>query len=261
MCRFGNGLHHAALPDQIAEHQKTDQRHRIGSHNTNDNGHHDGEQNFGSLGNGLALVLHFNLPLCLGGAELNHGRLDQRNQRHVGIGCHHDGTQVFAAQLRSHKNGCGAVCCTDDGDGCGIPQVIAQQGCQRQGEENTELGGSAEDHQLGICQQRLKIDHGTDADKQHQGEQLRPINTDGKQGIQHVLHSGSLHRHRQVYQDGTEAHGQQQSRLHLLCDGKIYQHTANAPHHQHLPGNVGKVLNQYFHDYPPKLKLPHPLYG
>ena len=242
---IGDGVHHAALPDQVAEHQEADQGHRVGGHQAHDHRHHNGEQDLRQLGHRLAGVLHLDPALGLGGAQLDDGRLDQGHQGHVGVGRHHNGAQVLRAQLGGHEDGGGAVRRADDGDGGGVLQLEAQQRGQGQGEENAELGRRAEDHQLGIGEQGLEVDHGADADEQHQREQLGALNADAEQRLQHMLDAGAFHRHRQVDQDGAEAHGQQQRRLHLLGDGQVNQHAADNPHHQVLPFDVLEVHQQH----------------
>ena len=53
----------------------------------------------------------------------------------------------------------------DDADRYCVLHLKAQQGRQTEGEEDAELGGGTEDHQLGVGQQRLKVDHGTNSHK------------------------------------------------------------------------------------------------
>lgn len=48
--------------------------------------------------------------------------------------------------------------------------------------------------------------------------------------------------HGQVYQNGAEAHGEQQRRFHLFADGQIDQQSADAPHDHVLPLQVQKVF-------------------
>ena len=105
-----------------------------------------------------------------------------------------------------------------------------------------KLGGSAEDHQLGVRQQGLKIDHGTDADEQHQREQLCTLNTNREQGIQNVLYAGPFHSCGQIHQNCAKSHGQQQSRLHFLCNGQINQQSADGPHNDLIQLQVHHIL-------------------
>ena len=99
LCRFGQAVEHAALPDQVAEHQEAHQRDRGGSHQAGHEGDHDGEQNAGGLGD-TALGRYSILisPLLLGGHQLDGRGLDDGHQGHVGIGGHRDGPNVVGAQ-------------------------------------------------------------------------------------------------------------------------------------------------------------------
>ena len=71
------------------------------------------------------------------------------------------------------------------------------------------------------------------------------VDADFKQVLNHCRSAGVG----QVYQDGAEAHRQQQGRFHLLDDGQIDQHTADDPHDHLLPCDVIQILNQYFHSF------------
>ena len=113
-------------------------------------------------------------------------------------------------------------------------QAEAAQGGQTQGEEDAELRGCAENEQLRVFQQGAKVDHGADAHKQQQGEQLV-----GDAGVvQHIQHAflsplGDSTRVGQVDQNGAEAHGQQQAGLHVFFNGKVDQQAAYGPHNDH----------------------------
>ena len=241
--RLRQGIQHAALPDQIPEHEKSDQRHGLGRDEPHDDRHRNGEQDFRGLGDGATLVGHFDLPLRLGGTQANHRRLHHRHQRHVGVGRHHNGRRVAGTQLLGDENGGRAVRRADDGDRGRVVELKSQQGRQPQGEENTELCRRAEDHQLGICQQRLKIDHRADADEQQQRKQLMPRDAELKQMGDDPRRAGIG----QVHQNRAEAHGQQQRRLHLLDDGKINQRAADDPHKHLLPCQKRQVFYKHFH--------------
>ena len=133
------------------------------------------------------------------------------------------------------------VCGADDADGGGVLQVKEEPG-QKQGEKDAELCGCAKKHQPGLFQQGAKVNHGTNADKQQQGEKLvgHPGLKQGGDGAYGVpLGDGSGAG--QVDQNGSKAHGQQQAGLHLFCNGQVDQQGTNGPHHHHLPGQVPKV--------------------
>ena len=118
------------------------------------------------------LVGHPDPPLFLGGAKADDRRLHDGNQRHIAVGRHHDSAQILAAQRVGDKDGRGAVCRADDGDGGCVRQVEAEQPGQHQRDKDAQLRRRAEQHQPRLFQQRAEVDHGTDADEEQQREQL-----------------------------------------------------------------------------------------
>ena len=104
------------------------------------------------------------------------------------------------------------------------------------------LGGGAAQEQLGVGQQGTEVDHSADADEEQQREQLvgHARLKQGRNGAD-GLALGDGTRQGQVDQNGTKAHGQQQARLHLFCDGKVDEQRTDAPHHHHLPGQIPEI--------------------
>ncbi len=74
----------AGFTQQVAEHQAADERGRGGDEQNDEGRNHDGEDYLLRLGN-LARLLHLHLALFLGGKRAHDGRLDERDERHVGI--------------------------------------------------------------------------------------------------------------------------------------------------------------------------------
>ena len=124
--RLRQRIQHAALPDEVSEHEKSDQRHGLGRDESDNDRHRNGEQDFRGLGHGTAFVGHLDLPLRLGGTQPDDRRLDHRHQRHVGIGRHHNGRRVAGTQLLGDEDGRGAVRRADDGDGGRVVQFKSQ---------------------------------------------------------------------------------------------------------------------------------------
>ena len=113
--RFTQGVQYAALPQQVAEHQKAHQCYAGRSHESGDDGHDDGEQDLGQLADTALLVGHPDAAFLLGGQQFDDRRLHDGDQRHVAVGRHHDGTKVLGVQDVGHEDGRGAVCRADDG--------------------------------------------------------------------------------------------------------------------------------------------------
>ena len=80
----GQTLGHAALTEQVAQHQHTNQRSRVGNQQHYENGHGDGEDDLLRLGHDAKLA-HLYLAGLLGGEGLHQRGLNHRNQRHVGV--------------------------------------------------------------------------------------------------------------------------------------------------------------------------------
>ena len=238
------GVQHAALAQQVAEHEKTDQRHAGGGYQPGQHSDHNREQNFGGFADIALLIWHPDQPLFFRCAQADDWRLHDGHKRHVAVRRDHDGTQVFAAQCVRHEDSRRTVCRTDDGDGGRVGQV-KEQPRQHKCDKNAELRRRTEQHEPRLFQQRAKVDHRADADEKQQREQLVG-HTGVKKRVDRAngfaLCDGTGQR--QVDEDGTEAHGQQQARLHLFGDGKVDQQATDDPHDHHLPGEVAEVCEQ-----------------
>ena len=154
-----------------------------------------------------------------------------RNQRHVRIGCHRDSTYILRTQFICNRNGGRTVSSADNCDREEIPEIGEEHTCHAQSKENAKLRSCAKEHQLGVGQQRAKIDHGADTDEQQQGEQF-VCNTCMVQLLNRAYQSVG---ERNVYKNGAKAHRQQQGRLHLLGNCQIHQQAADADHNQVIP--------------------------
>ena len=108
---------------------------------------------------------------------------------------------------------------------------------QDDGHKNTELCRAAEQQHFRIGKQGAEIDHSADSHKQQQRERLRGADPHVVKPLDNAVvpqHAGI----RQVYQDGAEAHREQQGRLVILFNGEPDQKTADEPHHNHRPGDI-----------------------
>ena len=157
----------------------------------------------------------------LAGQQLDHRRLDDGHQRHVGVGRHRDRAQQVAGEAAGHVDGGRAVGRADDADGRGFLQAEAEQGGGHHGEEDAELGGGAEEQQHGLAEQRAEVDHGADGDEDQQREDLGQDAGAEEHGERpdDLLAALDLVEDRgvgDVDQDGAEADGQQQRRFVFL---------------------------------------------
>ena len=112
--------------------------------------------------------------------------------------------------------------------------------------ECSVLATKIEEHQPRVLQQRAKVDHGADTDKQQPREQLVGNACIKQYGYGAFLRPGLGNgaAEGQIHQNGAEAHGQQQTRLHLFGDGEVNEQRTDAPHYHHLPRQVPKVGKQ-----------------
>ena len=115
----GQTLGHAALTEQVAQHQHTQQGGGVGDQQDHENGHGDGEDDLLRLGHGAQLG-HLDLAHLLGGQGLHQRRLDHGDQSHVGVSRDGDGGQQLNSQLRRSQDGGGAVSAADDADICSL---------------------------------------------------------------------------------------------------------------------------------------------
>ena len=99
-------------------------------------------------------------------------RLDQRDQRHVGISRHGDRSDQLRRQVVRHVDGGRAVSTADDADGCRLLRS-EQAGGIRENEcaVDSELGGCAEQQGDGVRDQRTEIRHRADCKEHHAGEE------------------------------------------------------------------------------------------
>ena len=112
---LGDPLNNTGLLHQVAHHQAADQNGGVRQGQGNDDGDDDGEQDLLGLGD-TAGGRHDDLTLFFSGQGLHDGRLDDRHQRHVGVGRHGDGAQQRRGQHGGDEDGRGAVRAADDAD-------------------------------------------------------------------------------------------------------------------------------------------------
>ena len=241
LCGFGQAVQHTTFPDEVAEHQKANQRHTARHKQPSHHGNNDGEQDFCRFADLLFGIWHADQALFFGRHKPDDRRLDDGHQRHVRIRRHNDGPQIVGFQKVRHKDGGRPVRRTDHGNGGGIFEFKAHQSRSPQREKDAKLRRRPKNHQLGVGKQRCKINHCTNAHKQQQREQFVG-NASIKQHIQRAdlgaggQHLGNSTGQRQVDENGPKAHWQQQG--WLLFDRQPDQQAADPPHNHLLPLQV-----------------------
>ena len=250
-------LHTTGLPEQVAQHQHTDERSHRGQHQHAEDGDHNGEDNLFGLAH-LPQLVHLNLPLLLGGKHPHNGRLDERNQGHVGVGGHRNGGQQLRGQAVGEEDGSGSVGAANDGDGGRLgggehglatdDNVVPQEVRQGEGHVDTELGGGPQQEADGVGDKGTKVGHCAHAHKDEAGEDagLNPHVDDAQHaGVVpgQALGGGVVHKARQgeVRQQHTKGDGQQQQGLEALFDGHVQQDEGDQDHDPLLPGHRYKA--------------------
>ena len=285
LCCIGQTIGHAALTEQVAEHQAADQRSRGGEQQDDEGGNDDRKNDLLGLGN-LAALDHLDLAHLIVGHQLHDRGLDQRNQRHVGIRGDGDGSQQLRRELGGQVDGCGAVRTADDADGCCLGAGKAEQHRAEERDEDAELGRGTEQQTLGIREQRPEVGHGTYAHEDQRGIDAG-LNADIKEvqqaAVRHdmavaviirtggikkgfpkfgVVEGVSTHADKvaQVRKQTAERNAAEQQRLKLLYDTEIQEHEGDDDHDDILPtafcckesreaGFKGQLLQDthYFH--------------
>ena len=232
------GTEHAALADEVAEHEEADQLRGLGRDGAGHDGDDDREEDARALAHACGRVGHADAAFLLRRDEADDGRLHDGHERHVRIRGDHDRALVVRAEVLRHEDGGRAVGRGDGGDGGRVVELKADEPGDHEREEHAELRRRAKEHHLRVGEQGAKVDHRADADEQQQREQLRR-----DAGVVERLDGLAVHK-RQVDEDRAKAHGEQERRLHLARDGEIDQHAADGDHHALLPGEVGHVGEQ-----------------
>ena len=120
---LAQGVQHAALPQQVSEHEEAYQCHAGRCGQTGYDGDDNGKENASELTNIALGVGHADKPLFFCGHQPDHRGLNDGHQGHIAVGGHHNGPQIFRAQGIGHEDGGGAVGGADHGNGGGILQV------------------------------------------------------------------------------------------------------------------------------------------
>ena len=145
-----------------------------------------------------------------------------------------------------HENGGGAVRRADDGDGGSVLQVKAQKPARNRVKKMPNCAAAPKSISHGFASSGPKSIiapmpmNSSSGNSSLDDARFKQRRDGGLRVSPCVMAPGQ----RQVDQNGTKAHGQQQARLHLFGDGKVDEQCTDAPHHHHLPGQVPKIGKQ-----------------
>ncbi len=230
-----------------------------GAKHCHKDGHGNGEDDLLGLADFTGL-LHHHLALFLGGQQLHEGRLNQGNQRHVGVSRTGDGTQQPGRQLRGKEDRRRAIRAADDADGSGLRAGEAKDNGQEEGHKHAHLGRSAHEHTLGVGDQGAKVGHRADPQENEAGiqtglhadvEKVQQAAVGQDMAIAVVEFAVFVHKcrpqllvvhptHGQVAEQATKGNAHQQKGLKFLDNSQIEKHTGNGNHHQALPAVAHK---------------------
>ncbi len=247
----------AGFLEEVAQHQAANQRSGIRQQQCDKDGNQDGEDDLLGLGHGTGLH-HLDLSLRGSGQQIHDGRLNQRDQCHVAVCRHGNGTQQMRRKARGQENGSGAVSAADDADGCSLGAGKAQCHSAHKGHKYAQLCSSAQQQALGIGKQRAKICHGANAHEDQAGinaclyTDIENIDqTAFTHNLAEAVICGVVRIHkgipqflmvkaciRQIRQNTAKGNANQQQRLKLLDNGKVHQHAADYQHDKVLPAVI-----------------------
>ena len=163
-------FNNAALTEQIAEHQHADKRSRRRQEHADNDRDDDREKDLLQFGNRTKLI-HMDLPLSFRGEKFHNRRLDDRNERHVGISRYGDRShQGRLSEFSGEEDTGRSVGTSDDGDGCGCFSIEAKSNGKEVSEVNSQL--CCRTHQEGdrVGDERTEVSHRADA-HENQGRQ------------------------------------------------------------------------------------------
>ena len=160
----GQTVAHAALPEQVAQHEHADQRSGVGHQQNHEDCNQNGENDLFRFGDRTELR-HLDLAHLFGGEQLHNGGLDQRDQGHIRVSRDGNGREQVRCQFRGRQNSRGAVRAADDADGRRLAGLKAQSQSHQEGGEDAQLSGSAQQQGHGIGQQGAEVRHCADSHK------------------------------------------------------------------------------------------------
>ena len=195
-------LRNLAFAQEIAEHEHAEQRRRIRTDEDGDDRDHEAEEEF-LTARDLAQALHLDLTLLLRGEELHEGRLDERHERHVGVGGNGDGAEEVGRQFAGEEDGGRTVSSADDADRRGLSLGEAQGHGREEREGDATLGGRAEQQRSWRGEKGTKIGERADTHEDQCRENFaldalsEEVEESGVEADDHELLrglSGHLHR-------------------------------------------------------------------
>ena len=188
--------------------------------------------------------------------EPDRKRLDNRNQSHIGIGCHCNRSHIVRTKHLRYKDRGRAVRSSDDTDGCSVFKIKAQQTGDQDCSKDTKLCGRTEQKQHRLAEQGAKINHSSDTDKQQDRHSLRCFNSGLKKplddtrcrnlSLNHLVDHTGIGK---IHQNCTKSQRQQQRRLIFLFDRQPYEHNTHHIHDQLLPGDCQDSLQKKTHRF------------
>ena len=191
------------------------------------------------------------------GEQSHDGRLDDRHERHVGVGGYGDRAQQFGGQHRGEVDGRGTVRTADDADRTALFGRESDRIGAEERHEDADLRRSAQQETLGIGDQRTEIGHGAYAQKDQAGvdaqldaqvkvvQQARLRDEDVPMDMPSGKELGVVEIGAgQVRQQHAECDGQQQQRLELMPDSQIEQEEGDADHHDVSPTHGAEKTGQ-----------------
>ena len=245
MSRLAQSFRGSALAQQVAEHQRADQRHAGRKHQAGHDGADDGEQDLLALADGAELA-HHDAAVLLRREHPNERRLDQRDEGHVAVGRNGDGAQnLLLSQLHGQVDARGAVRAADDADARGLLDVEGHVEAEAfgdgadpvgpdEGDEHAELRGSAQQERDRVRDEGAEIRQGAYPKEDDDGVDLvlRAEVNGPQEPKRGVFRRGQVHDagQGQVDQQAAEGDGNEEQGLKPLADSQVEQDEGDDDH-------------------------------
>src|SRR5262245_6536572 len=131
-------------------------------------------------------------------------------------------------ELRADINRRRSITGADDRDCDGVELFEIQRQGEQQRKEYAKLSGGAEQNDLGILQQRLKVGHGANADENQQRKNFRE-HTGIIKKTQEAFFAHHISQ-RYIDENRAKANGYEKQRFVALFDAEVEKHTSDRQH-------------------------------
>ena len=195
--------------------------------------------------------------IFFGGHEPHERRLDDGDERHIGVRRDGDGGKHMRSERLGEPDRRGAVRAADDADGRRLGAGETEAHREEERDVDAQLRSRAEDERFRVGKQRLEVRHRAHAEEDEAGIDAGldadVEDVDETSVLQHVDVVNVLHRPPfgveypvarrggKVAQEHTERDADKEQRLELAFDGEEEEHCRDQDHDHVAPLQIGKA--------------------